>query len=197
MTEPPVVVHAAGRPHPAEQVSGDAWTVERGDSGCRLALVDGLGHGPAAAAAAGLAVATLRAQPGLPPLEALRVCHAALRAGRGAAALVADVDLQHGTLTIAGVGNVDGRLWTATREQRFTTDRGVLGLALPTVRPLVVDLPAAWLLVLHTDGVSARFDLGALLRDGATPAALAVDLLARHARPTDDATVIVAVPANA
>lgn len=42
----------AGRPHPLEKISGDAWLLDQTERGYRLALVDGLGHGPDAARAA-------------------------------------------------------------------------------------------------------------------------------------------------
>ena len=52
---------AAGRPMPGEMVSGDQYVVWPLPDGVLLAVVDGLGHGPAAAAAASEAGAILQA----------------------------------------------------------------------------------------------------------------------------------------
>ncbi len=59
----PVAVAVAARPYPGETVSGDAWQIDWHESVCRIALIDGLGHGSQAAAAALAAVAALAAEP--------------------------------------------------------------------------------------------------------------------------------------
>jgi len=52
MTEDALVVAGVSRPYPGETVNGDAWAVHRHGGAGRIALVDGLGHGPEAAVAA-------------------------------------------------------------------------------------------------------------------------------------------------
>ena len=53
-------IATATRPHPHETLSGDLWTVQwAADGACRLAVIDGLGHGPAAHEAASAAVRAL------------------------------------------------------------------------------------------------------------------------------------------
>jgi serine phosphatase RsbU (regulator of sigma subunit) len=190
----PLTVAGASRPYPGETANGDAWTVDWHAGACRIAVIDGLGHGPQAAAAAQLAVATLAARPGLPPVEALRACHSALQGSRGAAISVACVDAARGRLIYAGVGNVEARLRVGRTWQRLIAYRGVVGMTLPNVRAFEFELDAAWLLLLHSDGVSARFDpdaLGAATRRA--PQALADDILREWGRATDDATVVAAM----
>jgi hypothetical protein len=66
---------------------------------------------------------------------------------------------------------------------------------LPTLHPVIRPLVAPWGLLIHTDGVSHRFDVAELLAateddiDQLAPA-----ILARWARATDDATVVAARP---
>ena len=57
MASCPVAIAVAARAYPGETVSGDAWQVDWHGSVCRIALVDGLGHGSQAAVAASAAVA--------------------------------------------------------------------------------------------------------------------------------------------
>ena len=92
MVEQPLIIAAAGRPRLGETVSGDHWAVDWDGFACRVAVIDGLGHGPEAAQAAEAAVATLAAHPELPPDEALRRCHVALKGTRGAAISIARVE---------------------------------------------------------------------------------------------------------
>lgn len=189
----PLLIGSAVRPYPTEDVSGDVWHVDWRPAGCRIAVIDGLGHGPAAAAAATTARDALAASPDDPPDEALRRCHAALHGTRGAAIAIAAIDLSTARLTFAGVGNVAGRHHGAGRMQHVVSSRGIVGAMLPTIRPVVVELAADWILILHTDGVSDRFDLGDLgdaIDLDAQP--LANFILARWGRATDDACVVVA-----
>ena len=193
MAPPSITIAVASRPHPTETVNGDTWAIDWHDGACRIAVVDGLGHGPQAAAAALAARQALAAHPDLLPAAALVLLHTALRGTRGAAISIAHVDLATGSLTYAGVGNVEARLWQAGKAQRLLAFRGIVGSTLPTVRPVTCPLAAPWLLALHTDGVSARFEL-----EATAPAALqaaADDLLARWGRATDDATIVLAAPA--
>jgi serine phosphatase RsbU (regulator of sigma subunit) len=195
MADCPLVIAAAGRPYPGESRSGDAWAAHWQAGGCRLALVDGLGHGPAAAAAADAALALLDMRPELGPAEALCACDAALRGTRGAALALAQIDAHAGRLTYAGVGNIEARLWIAGQWQRPISYRGIVGGALPRVRVFEFTLSAPWLLVMHTDGVRDRFELDLATQPGeGALQTLAESLLHDWARPTDDATIVLAAP---
>jgi serine phosphatase RsbU (regulator of sigma subunit) len=193
--EDAVVVVGASRPYPGETANGDAWAVHYHAGGCRIALVDGLGHGPEAAAAADAAIAVLAAHPALDPVAAIQACHGALAGTRGAVVVVAHVDPAARRLTVAGVGNAEIRLRQSGHEQRPISYRGVVGGTIGTVRAFVLDLDPDWLLLMHTDGVNARLDLeptAALPPDALGAGAEA--LLRRWASEDDDATVVLAVP---
>jgi serine phosphatase RsbU (regulator of sigma subunit) len=195
MAQPPLVVAAATRPYPGETANGDAWSVQWTENACRIAVIDGLGHGPAAAAAARAATDTLAAHPDLAPDEALRLCHQALAGTRGAAISIARIEPAGARLIYAGVGNIEARLWQAAGLQRPIAYRGIVGATLRTIRPFELRLEPQWLLFVHTDGVSARFEPEGLSaftwRD---PQRLADEVLRGWGRPTDDATVVVVCP---
>jgi serine phosphatase RsbU (regulator of sigma subunit) len=186
-----VAVGGASRPFPGESVNGDAWTVDRHGSTCRIAVIDGLGHGPDAASAAGVAVATLTARPDLAPVAALEACQEALVGTRGAAISVAAIDVERAQLTYAGIGNVEARLWQGGRVHRLIAYRGIVGGRRWRARAFEHGLTAGWRLLIHTDGVRSRLP-DALVGDHAGDlAALACLVLADWARQTDDATVVV------
>jgi serine phosphatase RsbU (regulator of sigma subunit) len=190
-----LAVGAATRPYPGETANGDGWQVDWHLGACRLAVLDGLGHGPQAAAATDAALKTLGTRPDLSPGDALTACHTALLSTRGAAMSVATIDSAGQLLQYAGVGNVDAHLLRSGRQERLVAYRGIVGGTLPTVRTFSFDLGAEWLLVVHTDGIRSRFqleDLGVELQ--ADPQKLADAILASWSRETDDATVVIIRP---
>lgn len=181
---------------PGETVSGDAWCASLADGGARATLLvaDGLGHGPDAAQAADAAVALLDGGGARgAPSGVLAAAHGALRGTRGAAAAVAVLDGQARTVTFAGAGNISGRLLSGVDDRSLLSQHGTLGLQMRTPTDLVYPWPAHACVVLHSDGIASRWQLGpdmALLQ--CDPAVIAAWLLRDHVRGRDDATVVVA-----
>jgi hypothetical protein len=161
-----------------------------------LAVVDGLGHGPEAALSAALAVEIFEQNHHLGVVELLTLVHEGLLERRGAAATVAVVDGELGTLTWLGVGNVEGVVvhWNNGKRPRTSgvlLRGGVLGRELPTLHaPTTVKLGDRDCIALTTDGV--RGDLVEKLRSALTADRLAQRLLEEHAGDVDDALVLVA-----
>jgi hypothetical protein len=109
---------------------------------------------------------------------------------------VAWVDIAQSRLLYAGIGNVEAVLSQNGRQQRPIAYRGIVGAMMRTIRPFELPLLGDWLLVMHTDGIRARFDIGKV--DGyerRDPQSMADALLAEWGRTTDDATVVVACSA--
>lgn len=206
----------AARPCPGEVESGDLHLVRDLPGAVLVAVIDGLGHAAEAAAVARTAIAALEAAND-EPLDALVArAHEALLRTRGVVMSLARFDLQQGTMTWLGVGNVEGVLVTRQRRgqvrgcsggARSCSDRrktlllrgGVVGQTLPTLQPAEVTLRPDDVLVLATDGirsafVSPRDPILGLPLDGpqGTPERIAARILAAHARGTDDALVFVA-----
>ncbi|MFC6012121.1 stage II sporulation protein M [Nocardia lasii] len=186
----------AGRALPGQDISGDrALVLDTGDGGALFAVLDGLGHGAAAADAADRATVILTENCG-EPLDVLMVlCHRAMVETRGAAVSLALIGPGE-TLQWLGVGNVDSRLLTlgpAGTELRATMllTGGIVGYRLPShLQPQSLPIRAGDLLLMATDGIVA---VGPQSLDLAKPAtAIAGDLLARDAKDTDDALVLAA-----
>lgn len=190
MGRPALRCAGASRPFVGETANGDRWLIQARPDGARVALVDGLGHGPEAEAAAVAAIETLQAAPDLAPVAALLRCDQALRGTRGAALSVLSFDTARATLHFAGVGNVEGQLRGGARDQHFAPDRGILGRGIREPHLLEFSLSGDWMVLLYSDGIRAR-DLGAHIMPRDTAEDLAQRILAERARPTDDATIVV------
>lgn len=186
---------AATRPYPGETENGDGWRVDPlPGGGLRVAVVDGLGHGPPAAHATRLALDVLGTRLEADLEEALGACHQALIGSRGAAVTLADIYVRAGSLRYIGVGNVEGCVAWSNHLTSFLLYRGIVGERIRTVRAHAVALEPGWRLLVYTDGISSRVH-PADLHDVADPQALADLVLERCARSSDDATVVVVVEA--
>jgi negative regulator of sigma-B (phosphoserine phosphatase) len=183
----------AGRPVPGEAVNGDtAVHVELGGYDV-LAVVDGLGHGPAAAEAASRAAAVMEGHAGEPIDAVLGHCHADLARTRGVAMTIASVG-RDGTMRWVGVGNVEAHVirLEGTRPRRVASAvlyGGVVGYRLPRLRVSTFELTAGDLLLMATDGVLIDVDD---LSIGDPVDRLVATIIERHARPSDDALVVAA-----
>ena len=180
-------------PAPGESVCGDAWSVDLERGGVTVFVVDGLGHGPAAATAADTALAEYRrAGPGRPPAEILQRMHDALRSTRGAAVALARYDRASRAIRFAGVGNIAGSVAQADASRGMASTNGTVGLQMRTIHEYDYGWPAGSLLVIHTDGLSARWKLDDYPGLFARPAATVAAVLHRDfSRGRDDATVVV------
>jgi phosphoserine phosphatase RsbX len=189
----------ASRPIPGEPVSGDQCVVEVTETETLLAVIDGLGHGPEAAAAAAAAAGVLRENPAEPVEVLLVLCHAALARTRGAAITVASISATNGSMSWLGVGNVEAALLRGAPSEESQVGSsvdmalllgGIVGHQLPTLRPHAVDIQPGDLLLMATDGIARSFTQDVHL--AAAPARLADGILENLARPNDDALVLVA-----
>jgi anti-sigma regulatory factor (Ser/Thr protein kinase) len=175
-----------------EEESGDSWAVEMVGGTQVVMLVDGLGHGPQAAAAATAAMTVFREQATNPPEAILRAMHVALRHTRGAALSLAVLDRAARTAHFYGVGNVEGRIVTLTANRHLLPQNGIVGQNMPRIQRATSEWPADGRLVMHSDGVSTRWRAdhypGLLARH---PALLAGVIFRDCARARDDATVLV------
>lgn len=185
----------AGRPLPGEGVSGDAAVeVDLDGGGALLAVVDGLGHGAEAAAAAERARAIVAASAGEPIDSVLHLAHDALARTRGVAMTVASISCS-GEMSWVGVGNVEAHVLRRDghRSRRVASAvlyGGVLGYRLPAVRVSTHVLEPGDLLLLATDGVAPTFTDDVALAEPVERVSATV--LERWARPTDDALVAAA-----
>jgi hypothetical protein len=178
-----------------EGQSGDLHVVVPFCDGALVALVDGLGHGPEAAAAANAAASLLEIHASDPVLTLMRRCHTALRQTRGAVMSLASFNARDSSISWTGVGNVDGVLLRLSlRPERLNeaimVRGGVVGYQLPPLQAKTLPVFAGDTLIMTTDGIRGGFsaDIG-IEHD---PQEIAESILARFAKKSDDAHVVVA-----
>ena len=168
--------------------SGDQYLVSRTADGVLVAVVDGLGHGPEAAAVAKAAIGALDADPARALPARLAHCHECLRGTRGAVLSLAA--FAPSRLTWLGVGNVDGVLVRAGSRaaEQLLVRSGVVGRRLPSLEVTRLTVARGDTLILATDGVDGHFaEDAAAFRAQWT----AEHLLVKHGKGTDDALVMV------
>jgi anti-sigma regulatory factor (Ser/Thr protein kinase) len=172
---------------------GDTWRVADGGSVISLLVADGLGHGPLAATASRAAAAAFGEKPFDAPSETMQRLHRALSGGRGAAAACAVLRVPELRVEYAGVGNICGSIITRERSRGMVSHNGTLGVQLLRTQQFEYDWPRGGRVVMHSDGLSARWSIssyaGLHLRHSAIIAAV---LYRDFARSRDDATVLVA-----
>jgi anti-sigma regulatory factor (Ser/Thr protein kinase) len=172
---------------------GDTWRVAEGDSMVSILVADGLGHGPLAASASKAAAAAFTLRPFEEPSVSMQNFHRALSGGRGAAAACARLNVADMTLNYAGVGNISGSVVTRDRSRGMVSHNGTLGVQLLRTQQFDYEWPLGSRVVMHSDGLSARWSVtaypGLHLRHSAVVAAV---LYRDFVRRRDDATVVVA-----
>jgi anti-sigma regulatory factor (Ser/Thr protein kinase) len=175
-----------------EIACGDAWHLTREGGRLAVTLIDGLGHGvPATEAANAGTVAAANA--GVPGATALIArLHAGMAGTRGGAAGVACIDLDAGRLEFAGIGNIAASVCDPNGSRGLASHPGIVGVQYRKAQAFDLHVVPGNLLVMHSDGLQARWNLrdypGLLQRH---PAMVAAVLQRDFDRGRDDAGIIV------
>jgi len=178
-----------------EGPSGDLHVVVPFAGGALVALLDGLGHGPEAAAASMAAVPVLQKYATEPVVGLVLKCHGSLNKTRGAVMSLASFDARASSMTWIGVGNVDGVLLRqkgagGLRNEAIATRAGVVGFQLPPLRADTFPVSPGDTLILTTDGIRNGFSNAIMIWH--SPRQIADSILAGFAKGNDDAHVVVA-----
>lgn len=193
----PIEWAAVRRPRPGEAVCGDhPVAIEVGDSAALFGVIDGLGHGEGAAAAAQLAAEIIEQRRSEPLDVLVQRCHRALTQTRGVAMTLARVDFETSALSWIGIGNVAADLVAKhptgleVRSSALLAG-GIVGYRIPqTLSTSQVPMVPGDLLVISSDGIAEQH-----LDDidfAAHSATIAEKLVGRYSRDTDDALVLTA-----
>jgi len=182
---------------PGERESGDGWGAWWDEDTLTVVIVDGLGHGSEAAAAARTALDVSARGTAAGPVGLLADLDRHLHGGRGAVGAVAR--LEPGKLAFGGVGNINARLIRSGRPQGLVSSLGTLGLG-QRLRPQAAMLPWGGPTVFgaHSDGVRLAWDLSRYPGiAGHDPAIMAALIWRDAVTRTDDAAVVIVVPTAA
>jgi len=185
-------VAALSIPIKGEQACGDGWAVKELPDATIFMVVDGLGHGVHAAEAAREAERVLRESQDASPERILQDCHGALRKTRGAALAVAAINREKRTVSFAGVGNIGASVVSPIGSRGMASHNGTVGHELHRIQELKFPWEQDSILIMHSDGLSSRWNLSRYpgLR-AQEPALIAAVLYNDFAREHDDATVLV------
>ena len=178
---------------PYESVIGDSWRLAATSDGVRVLVADGVGHGPLASEAAEGMAAIFDAAPTAALKSLIERGHSVLRSTRGAAVAVASYSLATDKLVYAGVGNISGTLLAGGGTTRgLMSHNGTVGAEMRSVQELPYEWASGDRLVMHSDGINTRWQLGSYTGLGLLHPALTAAILFRDfLRGKDDATVVV------
>jgi len=178
------------RPITGETECGDAYGVVLADDTVTAVLCDGLGHGPLAAAAAAAGVTAVLDDPAGEPAALLERVHRRMSGTRGGAVGVVQVGGQ--LARFAGLGNVAASIVSDGQRKSMISIPGIAGVQARTIRQFEYDVPPGSAVIVHSDGVSSRWEAAALpALEARDPLLIAAVLLAEAGVHRDDAGVLV------
>ena len=181
------------RPITGETECGDAYGAVEADGAVTAVLCDGLGHGPLAAAAAAAGVAAVLDDPAGEPAALLERVHRRMSGTRGGAVGVVQVGGQ--LARFAGLGNVAASIVSDGQRKSMISIPGIAGVQARTIRQFEYDVPPGSAVIVHSDGVSSRWEAAALpALEARDPLLIAAVLLAEAGVHRDDAGVLVLKP---
>ena len=180
-------------PLQGEVACGDNWSLKHLGRKMTFMIADGLGHGFVAAEAADEAVRVFSETTSRQPPEIIQDMHNALRATRGAAVGIAEMNFDASEVKYTAVGNVSAAVVTASSLKQMIYSNGTVGAEMrKTPREFSYPFPSGATLIMHSDGL-ATWNLerypGLLAK---SPAVIAGVLYRDFRRVRDDVTVIVA-----
>ena len=186
------VIRCAGlvRPITGEFECGDVYGAVLTDDTMTGVLCDGLGHGPLAAAAAAEGVTAVLDQPAGEPAALLERVHRRMSGTRGGA--VGIVQIGDHVARFAGLGNIAASILSEGNRKSMLSVPGIAGYQARTIRQFEYEVPPGAVVILHSDGVSSRWEAASVpaieTRD---PLLIAAMLLAEAGIHRDDAGLLV------
>jgi anti-sigma regulatory factor (Ser/Thr protein kinase) len=189
----PFAVGGLCLPKNGEDFCGDDWFMRQTAQSVTIAVSDGLGHGMAAADASGAARRVFSDTADMSPAALLERMHRSMRATRGAAVAIANIDLQRQVVDYAGVGNVVALLLSDAGSRHCVSHNGIVGGdRAPRIQPFSYPVARDPILIMHSDGLSSHWNLDAYAGLTARDPGLIAGVLYRDfSRARDDVTVVV------
>jgi anti-sigma regulatory factor (Ser/Thr protein kinase) len=188
---PATQLGAAVAPYPGETICGDRWSIGYGQADRAILVADGSGHGVEAARAADVAVRIFHDNLNDSCERLMELMHRALMPTRGAAVAVARIDAVAHTVRYVGVGNISGVLISDGGARHMVSNNGTAGHVAPRIREFTYEFSGDPLVILHSDGLTPKWDLTAYPGLATQhPSLIAGVLLRDFRRGRDDASVV-------
>lgn len=178
-----------------EKLCGDGYYIDysAAQQRYRILILDGLGHGPEAYAAAQSAIKEYLKIESKEQGEVLRQIHEGIKKTRGAVAMALRFDFKEQAISFCGVGNISGRLVGYENTKALSSFNGIVGHVISArLHEQLMPWERGKLLVVHSDGITTRWDLSKYQHlQKHDPAVIAACLYRDFNRGTDDVTVVV------
>lgn len=170
---------------------GDLWHLSISGQKLSALVIDGLGHGEDAEAAARCGGVVFAQQAFDHPDALMMAMHRAMNGTRGGAAAIAQFDAETGILQFAGIGNIAARLISPQASRGLASHPGIVGGQFRKVHTFTYTEASAQLLVMFSDGLQSRWDLNDYPGLGSQhPATIAAVLHRDFCRGRDDVTIM-------
>ena len=178
--------------YPGETVCGDGWAIGQAAATIGVLMADGSGHGPEAHKATQRAIEIFQGQTGRSVEQVAQAIDRALAVTRGAAVAVAEIDPGSGQVNFVGIGNISAALIDQGSVRRMISNNGTAGHIAPRIRAFQYPFRNETTVILHSDGLTPRWDLNdypGLI--AAHPSLIAGILYRDFRRGRDDASIVV------
>lgn len=178
------------RPLNGDVFCGDTGLIREFDSKAFIGVVDVLGHGREADEVAGICENFLEKNYKRNLVEIITGLHDHIKGSRGAVAGFCLLDTKTGGLECVKVGNIVIKKFGSHNKSIISRD-GIIGYIMETPKNFKMDLFEGDVLLLHTDGITSRFDLDdypELPNDNART--IATKIMERFGKKNDDALCI-------
>ncbi len=178
---------------PGEMVSGDGSYFQLTDTGFKILVADGLGHGPQANLAVNEAVKAFKECTETTATETIRYIHQAIKKTRGIVGYVVLYNTTTRTWNAAGVGNIGTKWIGGLNIKPQMCYNGIIGHNIPnTINDTYLKQEEYQQFIACSDGIRSRWtpaNLAMINRHDSVM--LAAAIYKEFARRTDDMSVVV------
>lgn len=174
-----------------EFVGGDAIFISNEGEELFICIFDGAGHGENAHKIACAGIHYVKENKNLDLPDLMKGLHKKLNGTHGAVAIVGRLYIKERKLNYVGIGNIFLRVF-GEKSKREITQGGVIGYQIRTPKEKCISINYGDIIVLHTDGISSRFnetDYPNIFWDNAE--IISNTLLSNFGKSNDDATCAV------
>jgi anti-sigma regulatory factor (Ser/Thr protein kinase) len=182
----------ASRPAVGMTANGDTYLIKEWNGQALLGVIDGLGHGEEASFASMKAEKYVLANPTRDVEEIISGLHEHLHGTRGAIAALVRIDRDARRLFFCGIGNVDVSI-EGDPQMHPASLEGIIGVNIRKIIKFSYSYNFLKGVMMHSDGISSRFNLSDYPSVYEQPQAVAERIMAEWGKKDDDATIVIAV----
>jgi len=182
----------ASRPASGMSANGDAFLVDERNGKILLAVIDGLGHGEEAWMVSTKAKDYVLKNCTKDVEQLILDLHAYLHMTRGVVVAITKIDRTTNRLFFCGIGNIEARI-IGEPPMHPASLEGIVGMSLRKAKKFEYQYNSLKAVILHSDGISSRFDLSDYPTLYEQPQKVSEQIIAKWGKEHDDATIIIAV----